>query len=137
MQKAMTEPPPDIEKGDHAKTLRASASLQHEDMVETSEISVQAGRFSSLKATQTSMSAQSAIQAAQALTNFASAPENPRNWSSGKKWKVTLTIALTGFISTCGSSIAVPGLHEIIGDFGIQNEKVGILVTSFYVLGLG
>jgi hypothetical protein len=48
-----------------------------------------------------------------------------------------LTVALTGFISTSGSSIAVPGFHEILQEFKVDNAKVGVLVTSIYVLGMG
>jgi len=44
---------------------------------------------------------------------------------------------LTGFISTSGSSIAVPGFHEILNEFEVENAKVGVLVTSIYVLGMG
>jgi DHA1 family multidrug resistance protein-like MFS transporter len=48
-----------------------------------------------------------------------------------------MTVALTGFISTCGSSIGVPGIHAVRDEFGVDNEKVGVMITSFYVLGLG
>jgi predicted MFS family arabinose efflux permease len=46
-------------------------------------------------------------------------------------------VSITGFIATCGSSIAVPGVHAITNDFGISNPKIGVLITTFYVLGLG
>jgi MFS family permease len=46
-------------------------------------------------------------------------------------------VAATGFISTCGSSIAVPGIHSAMEDFGYTNSKVGVLITSCYVLGMG
>jgi MFS family permease len=46
-------------------------------------------------------------------------------------------VAVTGFLSTCGSSIAVPGIHAMMEEFGYTNEKVGVLVTACYVLGLG
>lgn len=90
--------------------------------------------FTPLKATATTASARMALQA---LENFHSSPENPKNWSNGKKWRISLTVALTGFISTCGSSIGVPGIHAVRDEFGVGSEKVGILITTFYVLGLG
>lgn len=90
--------------------------------------------FPPLKTTITSQSAQ---EAARSLSNFSNSPENPHNWSNSKRWRITLTVALTGFISTSGSSIAVPGFHEILEEFGVENEKIGVLVTSVYVLGLG
>jgi len=79
----------------------------------------------------------SASEAAHVLDNFDSSPLNPRNWSPSKKWRVTLTVALTGFISTCGSSIGVPGIRAVMSDFGVTNEKIGVLITTSYVLGLG
>jgi len=48
-----------------------------------------------------------------------------------------LTVALTGFISTLESSIGVPGIHAVMDYFGVINEKIGILIGTFYVLGLG
>jgi DHA1 family multidrug resistance protein-like MFS transporter len=89
--------------------------------------------FPPLKHSETSTSA----QAARELENFANSPANPRNWPDSKKWRVSLTVALTGFISTCGSSIGVPGVHATMGEFGVENEKVGVLIITFYVLGLG
>jgi hypothetical protein len=48
-----------------------------------------------------------------------------------------MTVAVTGFISTCGSSIGVPGIHAAMAEFGVENEKIGVLITAGYVLGLG
>lgn len=90
--------------------------------------------FPPLKHTITS---QSAHEAAKTLSNFATSPENPHNWPNSKRWRIALTVAVTGFISTSGSSIAVPGFHEILDEFGVKNEKIGVLVTSIYVLGMG
>lgn len=90
-----------------------------------------------LKQSSTVLSTRSARDAARALESFESSPENPRNWTTGRKWRTTLTVALTGFISTCGSSIAVPGVHSVMAEFGEHNTKIGVLITSFYVLGLG
>ena len=92
--------------------------------------------FPGLKATTTSLSVR-ARQAAEALEAFNESAENPRNWPNSKKWKVTVTVSLTGFLSTCGSSIGVPGIHAVRQEFGVESEKLGILFTSFYVLGLG
>jgi hypothetical protein len=90
--------------------------------------------FPALKATATSTSAR---RAASDLENFASSLQNPRNWQPRKKWTIALTVALTGLVSTFGSSIAVPGIHAVRDEFGVPNEKVGILITTAYVLGLG
>jgi len=90
--------------------------------------------FPPLRPTVTS---QSAKEAAKALSSFESSPQNPHNWPNSRRWRIALTIALTGFISTSGSSIAVPGFHEILNEFEVENAKVGVLVTSIYVLGMG
>lgn len=90
--------------------------------------------FPPLKQTSTTLSAR---QAAHTLDTFPKSAANPRNWSRKKKWRTALTVALTGFISTCGSSIGVPGIHAVMDEFGVTDEKVGILVTTGYVLGLG
>lgn len=76
-------------------------------------------------------------QPAQILSEWTSHPRHPRNWSNARKWKITITVAFTGFISTLGSSIAVPGVHAIMADFGVESSKVGVLITTFYVLGMG
>jgi DHA1 family multidrug resistance protein-like MFS transporter len=83
------------------------------------------------------ITSQSAKEAAKALSSFETSPQNPHNWPNSRKWKIALTVALTGFISTSGSSIAVPGFHEILEEFKVDNAKVGVLVTSIYVLGMG
>jgi hypothetical protein len=84
-----------------------------------------------------SITSQSARDAASALSSFATSPGNPHNWPNSQRWRIALAVALTGFISTSGSSIAVPGFHEILQEFGVDNAKVGVLVTSIYVLGMG
>lgn len=83
------------------------------------------------------VTSQSAKEAAKALSSFESSPQNPHNWPNSRRWRIALTVALTGFISTSGSSIAVPGFHEILEEFQVDNAKVGVLVTSIYVLGMG
>lgn len=89
--------------------------------------------FLPLRQTGTNASA----RAAAALENFASSSENPKNWSNGRKWKISMTVAVTGLISTAGSAIGVPGIHSMKEEFGIENDKVAVLITTFYVLGLG
>lgn len=90
-----------------------------------------------LKQSETVISSRSARAALRALDSFDTSPENPRNWSNGRKWSVALTVACTGFIATVGSSIAVPGIQPAMIEFGETNEKIGILVASCYVLGTG
>ncbi|ODN97381.1 hypothetical protein L198_03945 [Cryptococcus wingfieldii CBS 7118] len=76
-------------------------------------------------------------EARQVIAAFPTSPSNPLNWSGKKKWAITATLALTGFISTAGSSVGVPGMHSVMEEFGVKNEKIGVLISSAYVLGLG
>lgn len=119
---------PDVEK---SPRLPSSPRRETKDDMPTAP---EGADFPPLRATLTSMSAR---EAAVALSNFSHSPQNPQNWPNGKKWRIMLTVALTGFISTCGSSIGVPGIHAVMADFGVTNEKIGVLITTFYVLGLG
>ncbi|OCF30330.1 hypothetical protein I316_08034 [Kwoniella heveanensis BCC8398] len=68
---------------------------------------------------------------------FPSSPSNPLNWPTRRRMMITLCLALTGLMSTGGSSIGVPGLHAAMEEFGITNEKIGTLIPGAYVLGLG
>ncbi|GAA6007997.1 hypothetical protein JCM10207_006991 [Rhodosporidiobolus poonsookiae] len=63
-------------------------------------------------------------------------PAHPRNWSARRKWTNTLLLAVTGLLSTTGSSIFVPAAPLLRTEFGISQE-VATLTTSLYVLGLG
>ncbi|WVR03905.1 hypothetical protein IAU60_000904 [Kwoniella sp. DSM 27419] len=68
---------------------------------------------------------------------FANSPSNPYNWPRRKRKLITLCLALTGLISTSGSSIGVPGIHAVMAEYGVEEEKIGVLIAGAYVLGLG
>lgn len=55
------------------------------------------------------------------------------------RWGIAMVVAASAFISTCGSSIIAPAIHDmtrdLVGPNG--NEQLGIMVTSVYVLGMG
>lgn len=106
-------------------------------ITERDGVSANLGPGPALPPLRPSVTSQSAKEAAKALSSFDSSPQNPHNWPNSRRWKIALTVALTGFISTSGSSIAVPGFHEILDEFQVDNPKVGVLVTSIYVLGMG
>lgn len=116
-----------------SRDLEATAGSSSSDASQDRE-SGEPPTFPPLKPTVTSASAH---EAAKALSNFATSPENPHNWPNSKRWRIALTVAVTGFISTSGSSIAVPGFHEVLQEFNVENEKIGVLITSVYVLGMG
>lgn len=61
-------------------------------------------------------------------------PENPLNWPRSKKWRVTMTLALTTVIVTFASSIYSAGVVKISQEFGIST-LVATLGLSLYVWG--
>lgn len=90
-----------------------------------------------LKQSETGVTSRSARAALTALDSFETSEHNPRNWTTSRKWRVTLTVSVSGFIATCGSSMAVPGIEPAMKEFGQTNHKLGVLVASMYVLGMG
>lgn len=124
----------DIEKGRRPFKDHDADLLQDET---DAHIGLETATLPPLKPSETALSTRSARAALRALEDFDSSPENPRNWESARRWRTTLTVAVTGFIATTGSSIAVPGIHAAMAEFGETNEKIGVLVASFYVLGMG
>ncbi|WVQ78741.1 hypothetical protein IAT38_000828 [Cryptococcus sp. DSM 104549] len=76
-------------------------------------------------------------EARQVIAAFPTSAQNPINWPKRKKMAILITLALTGFVSTAGSSIGVPGLHAVMAEFEVENEKIGVMIASAYVLGLG
>ena len=63
--------------------------------------------------------------------------EDPRNWSSQRKWYTTAVISLMGFISPLGSSIVVPGDFFVDVEFHLHSRTLSLLTVSLFVLGLG
>ncbi|KAK8861475.1 hypothetical protein IAR55_002296 [Kwoniella newhampshirensis] len=90
--------------------------------------------FSELAATPTSLSTRSARRV---ITAFPTSPHNPLNWPKGRKISMAAILGMTGFISTAGSSVGIPGLHQVMQEFGVKDEKIGVLIASAYILGLG
>ncbi|KAL4877625.1 MFS general substrate transporter [Aspergillus karnatakaensis] len=63
-------------------------------------------------------------------------PENPQNWSAGKKNFIAAIICLYSFVVYFGSSISIGATPEVIEKFGVTIE-VSSLALAFYVLGYG
>ncbi|SCW00245.1 LAFE_0B12640g1_1 [Lachancea fermentati] len=63
-------------------------------------------------------------------------PENPMNWSKGKKALVVVQIMLLTCVTYMGASIYTPGQEAIQEEFGV-GHVVGTLNLSMYVLGYG
>ncbi|KAL0947924.1 hypothetical protein HGRIS_010556 [Hohenbuehelia grisea] len=62
------------------------------------------------------------------------APENPRNWTFGKKWRMVVVVGLYTLIAPLGSSMMAPGLPELAETFGITNNTILALTLSIFVL---
>ncbi|KAG9004704.1 hypothetical protein FRB94_002546 [Tulasnella sp. JGI-2019a] len=61
-------------------------------------------------------------------------PENPRNWSNGKKWRTTAVVSVYTFVSPLASSMIAPALPQIAGHFKITNPTIAALTLSIYIL---
>ncbi|KAH7364305.1 major facilitator superfamily domain-containing protein [Rhexocercosporidium sp. MPI-PUGE-AT-0058] len=63
-------------------------------------------------------------------------PENPMNWSSGKKIYVSVLLSIYTFAVYIGSSIYTPGMGQIEERFGV-GPTASALGMSLYVLAYG
>ncbi|QSZ30230.1 hypothetical protein DSL72_004752 [Monilinia vaccinii-corymbosi] len=61
-------------------------------------------------------------------------PENPKNWTTGRKWAATLVVSSFTFISPVSSSMVAPALASISSDLNIVNSIEQSLVLSIFVL---
>jgi len=61
-------------------------------------------------------------------------PENPRNWASRRKVKITLLASLQTLIPTVASSIISPAVPYILKSYDNHNTIVGSLMVSIMVL---
>lgn len=64
-------------------------------------------------------------------------PENPKNWSSSRKWQATIVVSSFSLISTVSSSMVAPALLAIASEFGITSAVESYLVVSIFVLAYG
>jgi hypothetical protein len=60
--------------------------------------------------------------------------ENPKNWSTGRKWAATFVISSFTFISPVSSSMVAPALTAMNADLHITSEIESALVLSIFVL---
>ncbi|KAJ9256541.1 hypothetical protein DTO207G8_2544 [Paecilomyces variotii] len=63
-------------------------------------------------------------------------PDNPQNWSAGKKAWVSIVLFVYTFAAYIGSSLYTCGTRDIMRIFGV-GEVVASLGLSLYVLGYG
>ncbi|RWA04796.1 hypothetical protein EKO27_g10308 [Xylaria grammica] len=63
-------------------------------------------------------------------------PENPKNWSKGFKWYITMVVAITCFVVAFASSIVTPDIDGVAEEFNVSNE-VALLSITLFVVGFG
>ncbi|KAK9367075.1 major facilitator superfamily domain-containing protein [Lipomyces kononenkoae] len=61
-------------------------------------------------------------------------PENPFNWPTSKKWRITLIVSLLTFCVAFASSVFTAGISLIAVDFNVS-ETVATLGLTLYVVG--
>ncbi|TQS33043.1 hypothetical protein Golomagni_06625, partial [Golovinomyces magnicellulatus] len=62
-------------------------------------------------------------------------PDNPLNWSWGRKWTATILVSCFTFISPFSSTMVTPALDSIGHDLGIGPGFMQALVMSIFLLG--
>lgn len=62
-------------------------------------------------------------------------PENPMNWSWGRKWTATILVSCFTFISPFSSTMVTPALDSIGRDLNIGPGFMQALVMSIFLLG--
>ncbi|KAI1421915.1 major facilitator superfamily domain-containing protein [Xylaria sp. FL1777] len=63
-------------------------------------------------------------------------PENPKNWSKGFKWYITMVVAGTCFVVALASSIVTPDIDGVAEEFNVSSE-VALLSITLFVVGFG
>lgn len=62
-------------------------------------------------------------------------PENPLNWSQGRKWTATLVVSLFTFLAPFASTMVTPALDEIGTQYMIPPGFARQLVMSIFLFG--
>ncbi|KAL2208267.1 MFS general substrate transporter [Sarocladium strictum] len=62
-------------------------------------------------------------------------PENPMNWSNGRKWGIISILSILTFLTPLASAMMAPGVPVIMAEFNSDNNMVKTFVVSIFVLG--
>jgi hypothetical protein len=62
-------------------------------------------------------------------------PENPMNWSTGRKWGAIAVVSGITFLTPLGSSIFAPGVPLVMKEFNSSSTMLEGFIVSVYVLG--
>ncbi|KAI0053098.1 MFS general substrate transporter [Auriscalpium vulgare] len=66
--------------------------------------------------------------------DWAHDPQNPRNWSKGRKWRMVAAVSFYTFVTPLGSSMMAPALPYIAEHFAITSETIVALTLSIFLL---
>lgn len=58
-------------------------------------------------------------------------PADPLNWSSAKKWTITLVSSLGGLVCLMSSTMLAPALQNMAEDLRISQEKANMTLSIF------
>jgi|SRR5579862_1534935 len=61
-------------------------------------------------------------------------PDNPKNWTDGKRWRITILNSLFMFVSPVSSSMVAPAFQAIKSDLVIKSEFQTQMVLSVFIL---
>lgn len=62
-------------------------------------------------------------------------PQNPKNWTSVRKWGAIAVVSLVTFLTPLGSSSFAPGVPDLMAEFHSDSVLLSGFVVSVYVLG--
>ncbi|KAL6912461.1 hypothetical protein FSST1_010221 [Fusarium sambucinum] len=62
-------------------------------------------------------------------------PENPMNWSKGRKWSIIGILSFITFLTPLASSMMAPGVPEIMTEFKNSSTEASTFIVSIFVLG--
>lgn len=61
-------------------------------------------------------------------------PDNPKNWTDTKRWRITVLNSLFMFVSPVSSSMVAPAFQAIRTDLSIKSELITQMVLSVFIL---
>jgi MFS family permease len=58
-------------------------------------------------------------------------PANPKNWSSARKWFITILVSLGGLVCLMSSTMLAPALESIADDLNVSQAKANMALSIF------
>jgi len=63
-------------------------------------------------------------------------PNNPRNWTKGKKWAHIIMVSLFALVTNMAPTMCVPGAPILLHEFHVTSSTLAQLAITIFVLGL-